>query len=154
VNTVAVMNARPLLTIPILAALLSGCTNSVPAGPPSAEEPTPTLTAVRTTTPDPDAPMTARDVYDECVELALTYYRGDPRLIEFTPFDDAQVVARDDGYIYAYIEVIDRNQDEYRSDDTASECIMGGTVGDPDRVLYGVTTRHDDRDPNAPLPTA
>jgi hypothetical protein len=159
------MLTRPLLTLPLLAVLLSGCTISVQAGPPpGSEDPAPTITAVPeeptavpeqpTAAPDPDSPMTARDVYDECVELALTYYQGEPDLIEFTPFEDAQVVLRDDGYIYTYIEVIDRNQDEYRSDDTASECIIGGTIGDPDRVLYGVTTRHDDRDPNAPLPTA
>ncbi|MDQ4138316.1 MAG: hypothetical protein M3116_05640, partial [Actinomycetota bacterium] len=136
------MNARPLLTLPLLAVLLSACTISVQAGPPpvTAEPAPPATAAPEEPTTASDAPMTARDVYDECVELALTYYQGDPELIEFTPFEDAQVVTRDDGYIYAYIEVIDRNQDEYRSDDTASECIMGGTIGDPDRVLYGVTT--------------
>jgi len=157
-NTVAVMNARPLLTLPLLALLLSGCTINVQAGPdPAPDAPAPTATAEPdepTAAPGPDSPMTARDVYDECVELALTYYQGDPALIEFTPFEEAQVVTRDDGYIYTYIEVIDRNQEEYMMDRTASECIMGGTIGDPDRVLYGVTTRHDDRDPNAPLPSA
>lgn len=160
------MNSKGLLLIPFLAISLVGCTITIgPAAEapdePAAVQDTPSPSPTSTPAADvpqpsrgPDSPMTERDVYDECVELALTYYQGDPALIDFTPFEEAQVVTRADGYIYTYIEVIDRNQDEYRSDDTASECIMGGTLGDMDRVVYGVTTRHDDRDPNAPLPTA
>jgi hypothetical protein len=162
------MKLKSLLLIPLVAAALTGCTVSITAPgsgaadpeqpaaapPTTSAEPTPTEAPTPEPTRGPDSPVTALDVYDMCIELALTYYQGDPALIEFTPFDDAQVVTRDDGYIYTYIEVIDRNQDERMSDDTASECIMGGTLGDWDRVLYGVTTRHDDRDPNAPLPTA
>ncbi len=128
----------------------AGPAAEVPGGP----QPTPTATAAPAASPGPEDALTAQDAYDMCVELALTYYQGDHSLIEFTPFDQAEVVTRDDGYIYTYIEVTDWNHDEWMRNDTASECILGGTHGDPDRVLYGVTTRHDDRDPNAPLPTA
>lgn len=154
------MKAPALLAIPVLALSLTGCI-TVQAGPAAepagSPEPVPTATAVPETPaaePGPDSPLTALEVYDMCVELALTYYQGDHSLIEFTPFEEAQVVTRDDGYIYTYIEVTDRNHDEWMRNDTASECIIGGTHGDPDRVLYGVTTRHDDRDPYAPLPSA
>ncbi|MFC0680636.1 hypothetical protein ACFFGH_22630 [Lysobacter korlensis] len=152
------MKALALVAIPVLAVSLTGCI-TVQAGP-AAEAPggpEPVATAVPETptpAPGPDSPLTALEVYDMCIELALTYYQGDHSLIEFTPFDEAQVVTREDGYIYTYIEVTDRNHDEWMMNDTASECIIGGTHGNPDRVLYGVTTRHDDRDPNAPLPTA
>ena len=152
------MKAQALLALPVLALSLTGCipVQAGPAAEPANPQAAPTATTAPETpaSPDPDSPLTAIEAYDMCVELALTYYQGDHSLIEFTPFEEAQVVTRDDGYIYTYIEVTDRNHDEWMRDDTASECILGGTHGDPDRVLYGVTTRHDDRDPNAPLPTA
>lgn len=161
--------ASVALTVLALAAagLLAGC---APAGPvaPAASEPAattgapePTETAMPPASDEPieadaDRPLEAIDAYALCRAQTYAYYPGDFALLEYAPFADATVLMRDDGLWFVYIEVDDGNRPADLVDSGASNCILGGTIGEPQWELFGVVTRGQDviDDYNAPLPTA
>jgi hypothetical protein len=153
------MRRRRLVPVlPVLLTLaLAGCatpdggaTPSPTEAPPETPAPTVTVTA----TPSPRGPDTEYDLFDawlSCRDLTTHFY-DDPSRLDFVSFDQSDVQRRDDGLIYIYIETVDTSSSEAR--ELASECILGGTLGDPNQAQFGVRTRSDDRDPNVPLPTA
>ncbi len=159
------MRQRRLVPVlPVMVALaLAGCaspggtssptTTAVPpetSAPPETPAPTVTVTA----SPVERGPDTEYDLFDawlSCRDLTTHFY-DDPGRVDFASFDQSDVQRRDDGLIYVYIETVDTSSGEAR--ESASECILGGTLGDPNQVLFGTVTRSDDRDPNMPLPSA
>lgn len=144
----------PVLPV-ALALVLAGCTNPTPGGsgtPQPPESPAPTVTV--TAPPVERGPDTAYDLFDawlSCRDLTTRFYE-DPGRVEFASFAESDAVRRDDDLIYVYIETIDGSGGQ--AAELASECILGGTLGDPAQQLFGITTRSDDRDPNMPLPSA
>lgn len=140
-----------------LSLLLAGCATGSPSASPSAtDEPVDTPAPTVTVTP-PAAELGPETPYDEfhawlsCRDLT-TYFYPDPSRLEFASFDESEAVRRDDGLIYVYIETVDSASDEVK--ELASECILGGTLGEPNQAQFGVAVRSDDRDPNVPLPSA
>ncbi len=127
-----------------------------PAGP----EPTPTsappATTPAETTPPPetgmppasdtptgtaDRALEAIDAYALCRAQTYAYYPGDFALVEFAPFTDATVLQRDDGDWFVYIEVDDGNRTPDLVEAAGSECIVGGTVAEPEWQSFGVISR-------------
>ncbi len=153
----------PILPI-ALSLVLAGCATPTPGGSPSPtassgppetpapQTPAPTVTVTAAPVErGPDTPYDLFDAWLSCRDLTTAVY-DDPGRVEFASFDESDVVRRDDDLIYVYIETVDSSSGEAR--EVASECILGGTLGDPDQLLFGVTARSTDRDPNIPLPTA
>jgi len=142
------------LTLPLL---LAGCASPTPSASPAETEepvdtPAPTVTVTAPATElGPDTPYDAFHAWLSCRDLTTHFYE-DPGRVEFASFDESEAVPREDGLIYVYIETVDSSSGEAR--ELASECILGGTLGDPNQALFGVLTRTDDRDPNMPLPSA
>ncbi|WP_210480025.1 hypothetical protein [Naasia sp. SYSU D00948] len=148
---------RSLTMLPLASALLlAGCATPTGGGTPSPTEPpspTPAPTVTVTAPPverGPDTPYDLLDAWLSCRDLTTGYY-DDPGRVEFATFEESDVVRRDDDLIYVYIETVDDSAGDAR--EVASECILGGTLGDPNQAQFGIRTRSDDRDPNVPLPT-
>lgn len=150
------------------ALLLAGCGGD-PAPSPSASDsaspsPTPSESAPA---PDPEpaardasTPFDAWDAYFACRNLSASFFTGpgggwDFGLIEYAPFAASDVIARTDGLIYVYIEVVNGNGDTDATRNVAAECVVGGTLGAPRYEMFGALVRSplSERDPNAPLPT-
>ena len=66
---------------------------------------------------------------------------GDFALVEFAPFTDATVLHRDDGDWFVYIEVDDGNRTPDLVEAAGSECIVGGTIAEPEWQSFGVISR-------------
>ncbi|MGR2752786.1 hypothetical protein [Agromyces arachidis] len=147
--------AAALLTV--VAALLSGCAAEEPgptAGPtagPSATTPSPTPSAAPETTAPateeppaargPGAPLEAVDAYALCRAQTLMYHPGDPTRVEYAPFEEATVLLRDDGDWFVYMDVDDGNREPELVEVGGVECIVGGTIGEPDWQRFGAITR-------------
>ncbi|WP_430647480.1 hypothetical protein [Agromyces sp. GXS1127] len=154
----------------VLVAALAGCTPGGPVAPatsepPSATTPSPTPAPTASEMPpasdeplaaDADRPLEAIDAYALCRAQTYAYYPGDFALLDYAPFTDATVLLRDDGLWFVYIEVDDGNRPADLVDSGASNCIVGGTIGEPQWELFGVVSRGQDviDGYNAPLPTA
>ncbi|MFC9918290.1 hypothetical protein [Agromyces binzhouensis] len=147
-----------------LTALLAGCTAT---GTPSPSEAPPATTPVPTASDMPpasdgpgaavaDRPLEAIDAYALCRAQTYAFYPGDFALLEYAPFDEASVLLRGDGLWFVYIEVDDGNRSADLVESGASNCIVGGTIGEPQWEVFGVVTRGDDAvdDYDAPLPSA
>ena len=151
---------RVLLLLPIVI-VLGGCAS--PAGP----VPTVTVTQ-RVTEPAPESapeptlvarsaadPLEAIDAYALCKAQTIGYHNlGDPTAVVFEEFADARVVKRDDGDWYVAIESDDPNRSDqsvFAGTESASECIVGGSIGAPVWQTFGERTRDglDEVDPNA-----
>jgi hypothetical protein len=129
---------------------LTGCTVGSPASPsPDAASSAPATTPPASSAPptaapegrDATAPLEAIDAYALCKAQTTGYYPGDFALVEFAPFADAFVRLRDDGRWFVNIEVDDGNREASLVEVAASECIVGGTIGEPEWQLFGSTTR-------------
>jgi hypothetical protein len=130
-----------------LAALLVGCAaddrpvqTSTPAAPvettPAPSETPPPATPVARGS---DSPLEAIDAYALCRAQTTGYY-GDPGRLVFASFDDATVLLRDDGDWYVYMEVDDPSAGDL-SEAAGSECIVGGTIGEPEWQSFGSLAR-------------
>lgn len=125
---------------------LAGCTPTEPTPSPSPApaETTPAPSAVPTAPPatrDASSPLESIDAYALCRAQTTGYYPGDFALVDFAPFDEATVLQRDDGLWFAYIEVSDGNREPALVDVGASNCIVGGTIGEPEWKRFGSMTR-------------
>ncbi|KRE22903.1 hypothetical protein [Agromyces sp. Soil535] len=137
--------------IPILAALaLAGCTPT-PA-PTLAPETTPAAPAAPSATPSSPpgtatnargatTPIEAVDAYALCKAQTMVYYPGDFAKVQFASFESSPVLLRDDGRWFVYIEAHDENREPSLVDASASNCIVGGTIGAPDWLTFGVMSR-------------
>ncbi|GAA1061782.1 hypothetical protein [Agromyces bracchium] len=159
-------SAGPILAAAAIAAL-AGCAPGGPVAPATSEppaattaSPTPTASEMPPASDEPiaadaDRPLEPIDAYALCRAQTYAYYPGDFALVEYAPFADATVLLRDDGFWFVYIEVDDGNRTPDLVDSGASNCIVGGTIGEPQWELFGVVTRGQDviDDYNAPLAT-
>jgi hypothetical protein len=148
--------------------LLAGCAPGGPVAPPASEppaatteSPSPSASEMPPASDEPiaadaDRPLQAIDAYALCRAQTYAYYPGDFALLEYAPFADASVLLRDDGLWFVYIEVDDGNRPAELVDTGASNCILGGTVAEPQWELFGVVTRGQDviDGYNQPLPSA
>jgi len=123
-----------------LAALaLAGCTAAA-----LPTEPTPVPPAEAR---GPDSPLEIIDVYALCKAQTLYQIRpDDPSKVTWGSFGEAISLVRDDGYIGIYIEATNPNAPAGADTDFALECKVGGTIGAPDWMSFGVQTRESDRD--------
>ena len=99
--------------------------------PPASDTPTGTV----------DRALEAIDAYALCRAQTYAYYPGDFALVEFAPFTDATVLHRDDGAWFVYIEVDDGNRTPDLVEAAGSECIVGGTIAEPEWQSFGVISR-------------
>src|SRR5215207_5760468 len=147
---------RPVATIAASALLLAasialtGCVGSDPLPSPSVDVSAPPTTPPASSGPPATASPPARDAasqleavdaYALCKAQTTGYYPPDFGVVEFAPFADAFVMLRDDGRWFVNIEVDDGNREAALVEVAASECIVGGTIGDPDWQQFGSTTR-------------
>ena len=139
-----------LLTAAIAAALLAGCaaddadSTAEPSAPAETTSPTPAATETTApTTPVPsadDRPLEALDAYALCRAQTGGYY-ADPGRTEFAPFEEATVLLRDDGDWYVYMEVDDFAREPALVESAGSECIVGGTLAEPEWQSFGTISR-------------
>ena len=137
-----------LFTAAIAAALLAGCTadDAEPTAAPSTPaETTPAPTATETVPPTTpaaaaDRPLEAIDAYALCRAQTGRYYE-DPGRTEFAPFEEATVLLRDDGDWYVYMEVDDFAREPALVESAGSECIVGGTLAEPEWQSFGTISR-------------
>ncbi|HEU4757516.1 MAG TPA: hypothetical protein VFS72_12675 [Agromyces sp.] len=133
-----------------LVVLLTGCAPGGPVTPPTSEAPAET-TPIPTTEMPPasdtptgegaDRPLEAIDAYALCRAQTYAYYPGDFALLDYAPFADATVLQRDDGDWFVYIEVDDGNRTADLVESGGSECIVGGTIGEPEWQSFGTISR-------------
>jgi hypothetical protein len=135
-----------------LAGLLAGCAaeepdpTNTPSAPPTTSAPAETTAPpTETASPEtpaargPESPLEAIDAYALCRAQTTRFY-GDPGRLEFAPFDEATVLLRDDGDWYVYMEVDDPSAGDL-AEAGGSECIVGGTIGEPEWELFGSLAR-------------
>ncbi len=148
-------------------ATFAACAPGAPVAPATTEppaattsSPSPTESAMPPASDEPiaadaDHPLSNLDAYALCRARTYAYYPGDFALLEYAPFADATVLLRDDGLWFVYIEVDDGNRTPDLVDSSASNCIVGGTLAEPQWELFGVVARGPDviDDYNAPLAT-
>ncbi|MBM7505976.1 hypothetical protein ACFPER_02590 [Agromyces aurantiacus] len=139
----------------VLLLALTGCTPGGPApatsAPPAETTPAATTPAATASEMPPasdtptgaggDHPLEAIDAYALCRAQTYAYYPGDFGLLEYAPFADATVLQRDDGQWFVYIEVDDGNRPADLVDAAGSECILGGTIGEPEWQEFGTVSR-------------
>lgn len=137
-----------------LAGLLAGCApgdpdpTATPSAPPTTSEPAETTPPATETAPPTEEPaargagssLEAIDAYALCRAQTGRFY-GDPGRTVFAPFDAATVLQRDDGLWYVYMDVEDPSQEPELVDVAGSECIVGGTMGEPQWELFGSIAR-------------
>jgi len=80
-------------------------------------------------------------VYALCKAQTISYV-SKGYYASWVPFEEAITAVRDDGVIGVYIETIDKET----ANEMASFCQIGGTIGSPEWVSYGVGSRISDRD--------
>jgi|GEM_PF-3179179 len=156
-----------VVTALAVTAVLAGCTPGGPVAPaesepPAATTPSPTPTASEVPpasdapiAADADRPLEAIDAYALCRAQTYAFFPGDFALLDYAPFPDATVLLRSDGLWFVYIEVDDGNRPADLVDAAASNCIVGGTIGQPQWELFGAVTRGQDviDGYDAPLPS-
>ncbi|GGI45963.1 hypothetical protein BCL57_001474 [Agromyces flavus] len=145
--------AATALTAAGVAAALAACSPSDTQNEPTSEPP---ATTPVETTPPPESEMPpasdtptgtadraldALDAYALCRAQTYAFYPGDFALLEYAPFTDATVLQRDDGDWFVYIEVDDGNRPADLVESGGSECIVGGTVGEPEWQSFGTISR-------------
>ncbi|POH62796.1 hypothetical protein C3B59_11325 [Cryobacterium zongtaii] len=129
--------------LPMLAVLASlavtGCAPSA-----SVTQPTGASAAAR----GADTPLEPIDAFALC--KAQTLSQASPASlsgISWAPFENAVTLVRDDGAIGIYIEATNENRAEGSDGrDIALFCRVGGTIGEPDWLGFGVGSRETDRD--------
>lgn len=130
-----------------LALAFAGC---VPSGPvaPSSAPPAETTPASPASSPpatpaarNADSPLEPIDAYALCRAQTTGYYEGDFGLVDFAPFVDATVLERTDGLWFVYIEVDDGNREPALVESAGSQCIVGGTIGEPQWEMFGAISR-------------
>lgn len=133
-----------------LVVLLAGCAPGGPVTPPTSEPPAETTPAPTTEMPPAsdtptgegvDRPLDAIDAYALCRAQTYAYYPGDFALLDYARFADATVLQRDDGDWFVYIEVDDGNRTADLVESAGSECIVGGTIGEPEWQSFGTISR-------------
>ena len=126
---------------------LAGCTEAAsPTGPTPTASATATPIASATPTRGPDSPLEIIDAYALC--KAQTLYQispDDPSKVTWAPFEEAISLLRDDGYIGIYMDATNPNAPAGASTEFAIECKVGGTIGSPDWMSFGVQSRESDR---------
>ncbi|MGO4785220.1 hypothetical protein [Cryobacterium sp. W22_MBD10_FK3] len=142
-----------LPTLAVLASLaLTGCTPSAPMDQQTESGETPPVTEA-TTSPSAaargaDTPLEPIDAYALC--KAQTLSQASPASlsgISWAPFDSAVSLLREDGAIGIYIEATNENRAEGSDGrDIALFCRVGGTMGEPDWLGFGVGSRETDPD--------
>jgi hypothetical protein len=135
-----------------LTGLLTGCAPGDDADPtatpaettPAAPvETTPAVSETPPATPGArgaDSPLEPIDAYALCRAQTGRFY-DDPGRTEFAPFEDATVLLRDDGDWFVYMDVEDLTREPELVDAGGSECIVGGTIGEPEWELFGSVSR-------------
>ena len=143
-----------LPTLAVLASLaLMGCAPWVPVAQQSesGEKPTPTASSEPTSSPSAtargvDTRLEAIDAYALCKAQTLAFFPGDFSRISWGPFESATWLLRDDGAIGIYIEATDENNAVGSAGrDVALTCKVGGTLGEPVWLEFGVRLREADR---------
>jgi hypothetical protein len=150
-------------TLPVLAVLaavtLGGCATAAPTVAPTAQ---PAQTADTPSPPPPaepapvpsapargaDTTLEAIDAYALCKAQTLAIIAPEELSgISWAPFESSTWLQRDDGAFGMYIEATNENRaadDEGR--EVALYCKVGGTLGEPDWLDFGVGSREPDRD--------
>ncbi|TFC86385.1 hypothetical protein [Cryobacterium sp. TMT4-31] len=149
---------RPVM-LPMLAVLTSlalmGCTPSAPAAQQSEGTEAPKATASPGPTSAPsaaarsaDTGLEAIDTYALCKAQTLAIIAPDELSgISWAPYESTTWLLREDGAIGIYIEAINENKAEGDDGrDVALFCKVGGTIGEPDWLDFGVGSRETDRD--------
>jgi len=77
----------------------------------------------------------------------------DSSKFEIVPFSESESIARTDGRYWVYGNAHDGNASAGLEDASAIHCVLGGTVEDPEWVVYGMMARavRADQDPNIGL---
>jgi len=122
----------------------AGCTAQESASP----APTVTVTVAATPSPSPSeapaaesrtasSPLEAIDAYALCkAQTMINHPTAEVgRTLVYASFEDSVVVAGPDGRWFAQIPTIDQSRDVVA--DSYTECVVGGTIGDPEWVVYG-----------------
>ena len=146
------MNRTVMLpTWAVLASLaLMGCTTSVPATPQTEAGETSTSTAPLSPASTPpvaergaDASLEAIDAYALCKAQTLAIIAPDELSgITWAPFESTTWLLREDGAIGIYIEATNENSTQGTAGrDVALSCKVGGTLGEPDWLDFGVGSR-------------
>ena len=140
----------------VLASLaLMGCTPSAPAAQQSDGTEAPKATASPEPTSSPsaaarsaDTGLEAIDAYALCKAQTLAIIAPDELSgIAWAPFESATWLLREDGAIGIYIEATNENRAEGSDGrDVALTCKVGGTMGEPDWLDFGVGSREVDQD--------
>lgn len=145
--------------LPTLAALasltLAGCASQAPVTQPpeGSEGPTSTAPSAPASTPPvaergADASLEAIDAYALCKAQTLAIIAPDELSgISWAPFESTTWLLREDGAIGIYIEATNENHAPGSAGrDVALSCKVGGTLGEPDWLDFGVGSRKADQD--------
>jgi hypothetical protein len=139
----------------VLASLaLMGCTPFAPAAQQSdgTEAPKGTASLEPTSSPSaargPDTGLEAIDAYALCKAQTLAIIAPDELSgISWAPYESTTWLLREDGAIGVYIEAINENNAQgSEGRDVALTCKVGGTLGEPDWLDFGVGTREVDQE--------
>jgi hypothetical protein len=148
--------ARTLPVLVVLAAVaLGGCAAPAPTAQPVQTAATPTPPSSAEPAPVPSAPprgaetnLEAIDAYALCKAQTLAIIApAELSGISWAPFERSTWLQCDDGAIGMYIEATNENRapgDEGR--EVALYCEVGGTLGEPDWLSFGVGSREADQD--------
>lgn len=145
-RVIAICGAAVLLSFSSLS--LSACTPTPPAPSeqPTSEAPsttpptTPAAEAPAASDRGPGSPIEAIDAYALCKAQTTGYYGGDFAKVHFAPFDAASVLQRDDQNWFVWIDVTDENREPELVDAAASNCIVGGSLGEPAWWTFGTVS--------------
>lgn len=134
---------------------LAGCASQTPTAPqPASGEPS-ASTAPSEPAVEPsaaargaDTNLEAIDAYALCKAQTLAIIAPDELSgISWAPFESTTWLPREDGAIGIYIEATNENNAEgSEGRDVALTCKVGGTLGEPHWLDFGVGSRKADRD--------
>jgi len=144
------------LTVVVVAAglTLSGCglLPSAPTAPSpsaSAESPSPSPSASPTPIVPEERDASTRfdewDAYLACRQLTPSYFYtdngGDFYEVKYASFADSFIHERADGLFFVYSEVENGNEPPASASLAAANCVVGGTLGNPQYAQFGSTIR-------------
>ncbi|TFC93366.1 MULTISPECIES: hypothetical protein [Cryobacterium] len=150
---------RRTVLLPALVVLasmaLAGCASGTRAaqqpasdGPSATAAPEESASAPSVAPRGADTGLESIDAYALCKAQTLAIIAPDALSgISWAPFEDATWLPRGDGAIGIYIEATDETSAQGSDGrDVALTCKVGGTMGEPDWLDFGVGTREADRD--------
>src|SRR3990170_90106 len=137
-------------------ALLSGCAGTNWSPIPERPEPSASPSATPEPSPSPsepvepvertaETPLESLDAYLACRSASPTFIGDDLSTMTWQSYEDSYVQEVDRIW-RVYIEVVDTPKDGSRERELAGNCMITGTVGEPEFLLISGSTRFDPLD--------